>query len=111
MEEITEEDVKRGINMMSSGTAVGIDQWSPSQWKQLSPEAIKAITHRFTYIEKYGGMAWSYLLQYYSAHGQTDRRVEAHCACANAISPVYQNQEAIYHPMGSCPSRPMGRSG
>ena len=40
MEEITEEDVRRGIKMMSSGTAVGIDQWSPAQWKQLSPEAI-----------------------------------------------------------------------
>ena len=39
---------------MSSGTAVGIDQWSPAQWKQLSPEAIEAITHLFTYIEKYG---------------------------------------------------------
>ena len=54
MEEITEEDVRRGIKMMSSGTAVGIDQWPPAQWKQLSPEAIEAITHLFTYIEKYG---------------------------------------------------------
>ena len=54
MEEITEEDVRRGIKMMSSSTAVGIDQWSPAQWKKLSPEAIEAITHLFTYIEKYG---------------------------------------------------------
>ena len=50
MDEITEEDVRRAIKMMSSGTAVGIDQWSPAQWKQLSPEAIEAITHLFTYI-------------------------------------------------------------
>ena len=51
MDEITEEDVRRAIKMMSSGTAVGIDQWSPAQWKQLSPEAIEAITHLFAYIE------------------------------------------------------------
>ena len=37
MEEITEEDVRRGIKMMSSGTAVGIDQWSPGQWKKTEP--------------------------------------------------------------------------
>ena len=48
MDEITEEDVRRGIKIMSSSTAVGIDQWSPAQWKQLSPEAIEAITHLFT---------------------------------------------------------------
>ena len=54
IDDITEEDVKRGIKMMSSGTAVGIDQWSPGRWKQLSPEAIEAITHFFRYIEKHG---------------------------------------------------------
>ena len=54
MDDITEEDVKRGIKMMSSGTAVGIDQWSPGHWKQLSPEAIEAITHLFNHIETHG---------------------------------------------------------
>ena len=49
MDDITEEDVKRGIKMMSSGTAVGIDQWSPGHWKHFSPEAIEAITHLFRY--------------------------------------------------------------
>ena len=54
MDNITDEDVIRGIKMLSSGTAVGIDQWSPSHWKKLSPEAIAAITHLFNYIEKHG---------------------------------------------------------
>ena len=54
MDEITEEDVKRGIKLLSSGTAVGIDQWSPSHWKRFSPEAIEAITHLLAYIEKHG---------------------------------------------------------
>ena len=53
-EEITPEDVKRGIKMMSSGTAVGIDQWSPYHWKQLSPEAIEAIAHLWNHGEKHG---------------------------------------------------------
>ena len=61
MDDITEEDVKRGIKMMSSGTAVGIDQWSPGHWKQLSPEAIEAITHLFNHIQNTWGMAWAYI--------------------------------------------------
>ena len=39
---------------MKSGTAVGIDQWSPAQWKLLSEEAIDGITYLFQYIEEYG---------------------------------------------------------
>ena len=51
---ITEEDVKRGIKLMNSVTAVGIDQWSPHQWKQLSPEALEAMAHLFNHVEKHG---------------------------------------------------------
>ena len=40
--------------MLKSATAVGIDQWSPAQWKALSPEAIDGITYLFQYIEEYG---------------------------------------------------------
>ena len=54
MEEITEEAVRKGIKVMSSGTAVGTDQWSPAQWKNLSPEALEAMAHLFQYIEKHG---------------------------------------------------------
>ena len=54
MEKISAEDVKKGIKTMNSGIAVGIDQWSPHHWKQLSPEAIKAITHLFNHVEKHG---------------------------------------------------------
>ena len=49
-----EEDVKRGIKLMNSGTAVGIGQWSPHHWKQLSQEALEAITHLFNHIEHHG---------------------------------------------------------
>ena len=51
---ITPEDVTRGIKMMSSGTAVGIDHWSPYHWTQLIPEAIEAIAHLFNLVEKHG---------------------------------------------------------
>ena len=61
LDEITPEEVVRGINMMSSGTAVGIDQWSPYHWKQLSPEAIEAIAHFFNHVENLGYGQASYL--------------------------------------------------
>ena len=48
------EDVKRGIKMMNSGTAVGIDQWSQAHWKRLSPEAVEAIAHLHNHVEKHG---------------------------------------------------------
>ena len=51
---ITIEDFQRGIKMMNGGTAVGIDHWSPHHWKQLSPEALEAITHLFNHIEQHG---------------------------------------------------------
>ena len=54
LEYIITGDVQRGIKMMNSGTAVGIDQWSPHHWKQLSPEAIGAIAHLFNHVEKHG---------------------------------------------------------
>ena len=53
-EKFSQEDVKRGTKALRSGTAVGIDQWSPAQWKMLSPEAIDGITYLFQYIEEYG---------------------------------------------------------
>ena len=53
-EKISQEDVKRGIQALKSATAVGIDQWSPAQWKALSPEAIDGITYLFQYIKEYG---------------------------------------------------------
>ena len=53
-EKISQEDVKRGIKALKSATAVGTDQWSPAQWKALSPEAIDGITYLFQYIEEYG---------------------------------------------------------
>ena len=54
MEQITVEDVIRGIKLMNSGTAVGIDHLSPHHWTQLSPEALEAIAHLFNHIEKHG---------------------------------------------------------
>ena len=51
---ISVEDVKRAIKIMNSGAAVGIDQWSPSEWKKLSPEALDAITQLFQHIEECG---------------------------------------------------------
>ena len=54
MESMIVDDVVRGIKMVSSGTAVGMDQWSPSHWKQLSPKALEAITHLFNDIETHG---------------------------------------------------------
>ena len=53
-DKISQEDVKRCIKVLKSATAVGIDQWSPAQWKALSPEAIDGITYLFQYIEEYG---------------------------------------------------------
>ena len=44
---ISQEDVRRGMKVMKSGTAVGIDQWSPAQWKLFSEEAIDGITYLF----------------------------------------------------------------
>ena len=53
LEAITVEDVKRGIKLMNSGTAVGTDQWSPHHWKQISPEAKEAIAHVLNHVEKH----------------------------------------------------------
>ena len=39
----TIEDLERGLKMLKTSTAVGIDQWSPGQLRLLSPEAKKAL--------------------------------------------------------------------
>ena len=77
-EKISQDDVKRGIKAMKSGTAVGIDQWPPTHWKMLSPEAIDSITYLLC-------VARTSILQHHSAHGETDRRFQADSTNANAI--------------------------
>ena len=42
MEDITLEDLERGIQMLKANTVVGIDQWSPHHWKQIDIEAKEA---------------------------------------------------------------------
>ena len=54
LEAITVEDIGRGIKLMSSGTAVGIYQWSPYDWKQMSTEAKEAIAYSLNRVEKHG---------------------------------------------------------
>ena len=39
LDPITMEDLERGLKMLNTNTAVGIDQWSPGQLRLLSPEA------------------------------------------------------------------------
>ena len=39
LDPITVEDLERGLKMLNTNTAVGIDQWSPGQLRLLSPEA------------------------------------------------------------------------
>ena len=86
----TSEDVLIDMKLMNSGTAVGIDQWSPHHWKQLSPEALEAITHLFKHIEQHG--VWPghiyifiYILHYNCPHGQTSWRIQARCPGTHAI--------------------------
>ena len=39
LDPITMEDLERGLKMFQTNTAVGIDQWSPGQLRNLSIEA------------------------------------------------------------------------
>ena len=50
------DDLDRGIKLMNSGTAVGIDHWSPYHWKRLSPEAKEILLDILRDIEQ--AKAW-----------------------------------------------------
>ena len=51
LEPITMADLERGLKMLSTNTAVGIDQWSPGQLRALSPEAKELLLNILQDIE------------------------------------------------------------
>ena len=51
MDPITMEDLERGLKMLNTNTAVGIDQWSPGQLRLLSAEGKKLLLDILNAIE------------------------------------------------------------
>ena len=56
LEQITMEDLERGLKLLKTNTAVGIDQWSPGQLRSLSQEAKEVLLDILRDIEK--AKAW-----------------------------------------------------
>ena len=54
--QITKVKVIRGIKKLHKSTAVGIDQWSPAVWRDISPEAIAELVKLLNHVE--AKVAW-----------------------------------------------------
>ena len=59
---ITIQDIREPRFKLRPGTAVGIDQWCPYNWKQISYEAKEAIVLLLNHLEKHG--VWPGYLYY-----------------------------------------------
>ena len=49
---ISEEQVRKGIFRLNARTAVGVDQWSPAVWRDLSDEAIQELPMLLNEVER-----------------------------------------------------------
>ena len=52
MEKITTEQTRRATYMLNKGTAVGVDQWSPAIWRDMSDGALEALVALLNGIEQ-----------------------------------------------------------
>ena len=53
---ITPEIIKQVIKKLNKSTAVGIDQWSPAVWRDISPEAVEELAKLLNHVEQ--KVAW-----------------------------------------------------
>ena len=51
LEEITTDQTRRAIYRVNKGMAVGVDQWSPAVWRDMSDEAIEALVKLLIEVE------------------------------------------------------------
>ena len=49
---ISEDQVRKGIFRLNTRSAVGVDQWSPAVWRDLSDEAIQELTALLNEVEQ-----------------------------------------------------------
>ena len=46
------DQTRRAINRLSKGTAVGVDQWSPAVWRDMSDEALEELVKLLNEVER-----------------------------------------------------------
>ena len=52
LDEITMDQTRRAIYRLNKGTAVGVDQWSPTVWRDMSDEALDELVKLLNEVER-----------------------------------------------------------